>query len=597
MNTNNLSRKLAVILHADVVGSTTLVQHNEILAHERLQAAFHQFAGTIADYGGIAHELRGDALVAEFERASDAVAASLAFQVQNTALNAAYDDDIRPELRIGISLGEVVIADGTITGAGVVLAQRLEQLAEPGGIAVQGAVSETVPTRMPYDFESLGEQMLKGFDQPVRAFAVSLRQGAVLPEVEVNQTAQIPEPVDPGELEKPSIAVLPFANMSNDPEQEYFADGISEDIITALSQIKQWLVIARNSSFVYKGRHVDIREIARELGVRYVLEGSVRKGGNRLRITGQLIEAETGTHLWADRYDGDLEDVFALQDRITESVVGAIEPSLRLAEIARSKRKPPKDIGAYDLYLQALPHLFAIRPEPNELALNLLHRAIELDPNYALALAYLAWGYEERLTRAWGAYGDDDTGMAVSLARRAIAADRDDALVLVLAGFVLVMIARDYNEGLEAVNRARELNPNIAFVTFLVGAVQNVCGNPEDGLACIEHAIRVSPGDPGAFFFYTAAAMAHLMCDRPSEACDLATKSARMYAGWDTTYRILAPALVRLGRMDEARSAITKLLELSPTMTISGLRERWPIRDKETLNTILDGLRIAGLPE
>jgi TolB-like protein len=405
MNNNNLSRKLAVILHADVVGSTTLVQRNETLAHERMQAAFHQFADTIATYGGIAHELRGDALVAEFERASDAVAASLAFQGQNAALNATLVDDIRPELRIGISLGEVVIADGTITGAGVVLAQRLEQLAEAGGIVVQGAVSETVPTRMPYDFESMGEQLLKGFDQPVRAFAARLRQGAALPLEEVNETAPIPEPVDHSGLEKPSIAVLPFANMSNDPEQEYFADGISEDIITALSQIKQWLVIARNSSFVYKGRHVDIREIARELGVRYVLEGSVRKAGNRLRITGQLIEAETGTHLWADRYDGDFEDVFALQDRITESVVGAIEPSLRLAEIARSKRKPPKDIGAYDLYLQALPQLFAIRPEPNELALNLLHRAIELDPNYAPALAYLAWGYEERLTRAWGAYG------------------------------------------------------------------------------------------------------------------------------------------------------------------------------------------------
>jgi TolB-like protein/class 3 adenylate cyclase len=597
MNNNNLSRKLAVILHADVVGSTTLVQSNETLAHERMQAAFHQFAGTIADYGGIAHELRGDALVAEFERASDAVAASLAFQAQNAALNATLVDDIRPELRIGISLGEVVIADGTITGAGVVLAQRLEQLAEAGGIVVQGAVSETVPTRMPYDFESLGEQLLKGFDQPVRAFAARLRQGAALPLVEVNETASIPEPVDPGGSEKPSIAVLPFANMSNDPEQEYFADGISEDIITALSQIKQWLVIARNSSFVYKGRHVDIREIARELGVRYVLEGSVRKAGNRLRITGQLIEAETGTHLWADRYDGDLEDVFALQDRITESVVGAIEPSLRLAEIARSKRKPPKDIGAYDLYLQALPHLFSIRPEPNKLALNLLHRAIELDPSYAPALAYLAWGYEERLTRAWGAYGDDDTGMAIALARRAIAADRDDALVLVLAGFVLVMIARDYNEGLEAVNRARELNPNIAFVTFLVGAVFNICGNPEEGLVCIEHAIRISPGDPGAFFFYTAAAMAHLMCGRPAEACELATKSARMYADWDTTYRILAPALVQLGRMDEARSAIDKLLELAPAMTISGLSTRWPIRDKETLNAILDGLRIAGLPE
>jgi TolB-like protein/class 3 adenylate cyclase len=597
MSNNNLSRKLAVILHADVVGSTALVQRNETLAHERIQAAFHQFAGTIATYGGIAHELRGDALVAEFERASDAVAAALAFQAQNAALNATLVDDIRPELRIGISLGEVVIADGTITGAGVVLAQRLEQLAEAGGIVVQGAVSETVPTRMPYDFESLGEQLLKGFDQPVRAFAARLQQGAALQPGEVNETAPITEPVDDTGSGKPSIAVLPFANMSNDPEQEYFADGISEDIITALSQIKQWLVIARNSSFVYKGRHVDIREIARELGVRYVLEGSVRKAGNRLRITGQLIEAETGTHLWADRYDGDLEDVFALQDRITESVVGAIEPSLRLAEIARSKRKPPKDIGAYDLYLQALPHLFAIRPEPNELALNLLHRATELDPNYAPALAYLAWGYEERLTRAWGAYGDDDAGMAIALARRAIAADRDDALVLVLAGFVLVMIARDYNEGLEAVNRARELNPNIAFVTFLVGAALNICGSPEEGLACIEHAIRVSPGDPGAFFFYTAAAMAHLMCDRPAEACDLATKSARMYADWDTTYRILAPALVQLGRIDEARSAVAKLLELAPTMTISGLRARWPIRDTETLNAILDGLRIAGLPE
>ncbi|MFA9419905.1 MAG: adenylate/guanylate cyclase domain-containing protein [Gammaproteobacteria bacterium] len=597
MNKNNLSRKLAVILHADVVGSTSLVQRNETLAHKRIQAAFRQFSETIVVYGGIAHELRGDAIVAEFERASDAVAASLAFQIQNAALNTTLDDDIRPELRIGISLGEVVIADGTITGAGVVLAQRLEQLAEPGGIVVQGAVSETVPTRMPYNFESLGEQMLKGFDQPVRAFAARLKQGEALPLVEVNETASIAQPVGDSASEKPSIAVLPFANMSNDPDQEYFADGIAEDIITALSHIKQWFVIARNSSFAYKGRHVDIREIARELGVRYILEGSVRKGGNRLRITGQLIEAETGTHLWADRYDGDLEDVFALQDRITESVVGAIEPSLRLAEIARSKRKLPKDIGAYDLYLQALPHLFAIRPEPNERALNLLHQAIELDPNYAPALAYLAWAYEERVTRAWGDYGNDDAGAAVALARRAIAADRDDALVLVVAGFVLVMIARDYNQGLEAVNRARELNPNIAFVSFLVGAALNICGNPEEGLTCIEDAIRVSPGDPGAFFFFSSAAMAHLMCGRPDQACNLATKSARIYPGWDTTYRVLAPALVQLGRMEEARSAVAKLLELSPTVTVSRLRLLWPIRNPEHLDMILDGLRIAGLPE
>jgi adenylate cyclase len=597
MGTSNLSRKLAVILHADIVASTTLVQRDETLAHQRMQDAFHHFAETIVAYGGIARELRGDALLAEFERASDAVAAALAFQSQNGVHNATLDDEVRPELRIGISLGEVVIADGTITGAGVVLAQRLEQLAEAGGVVVQGAVAETVPTRMPYDFASLGEQTLKGFEQPVRAFKASLRPGSEMPGVEVTEAAASAISVDPRSSEKPSIAVLPFANMSNDPEQEYFADGISEDIITALSQIKQWFVIARNSSFAYKGRHVDMREVGRELGVRYLLEGSVRKAGNRLRITGQLIEADTGSHLWADRYDGDLEDVFALQDRITESVVGAIEPSLRLAEIARSKRKLPSDIGAYDLYLQALPHLYAIRPEPNEIALQLLHQAIELDPGYAPALAYLAWAYEERVTRSWGRYGNDDVGTAVALARRAIAADRDDSFVLVLAGFVLVMIARDYEQGLEAINRARELNPNIAFVSFLVGAALNICGDPEEGLACIEEAIRVSPGDPGAFFFYTGAAMSHLMCGRPDAACWLASRSAGIYAGWDTTYRILAPARVQLGRMDEARAAVARLLELSPTLTVSRLRALWPIRNPQTLSTILGGLRQAGLPE
>jgi len=397
--------------------------------------------------------------------------------------------------------------------------------------------------------------------------------------------------------DKPTIAVLPFANMSNDAEQEYFADGIVEDIITALSHIKQWFVVARNSSFVYKGRNVDIREAAKALGVRYVLEGSVRKGGNKLRITGQLIEAETGTHLWAGKFDGELDDVFDLQDRITESVVGAIEPSLQLAEIARSKRKPPDDIDAYDLYLQAQPHLYAIVPESNELALKLLHRAIELDPEYALALASLAWGYEERVTRNWGAFSTDDSATAIELARRAIAADRDDPRVLVLAGFTLVMIARDYDKGLEAVIRALELNPNIAFVSFLGGACLSVAGNPSEGLKCIEEAIRVSPGDPGAFFFYTGAALSHLMCDRPAEAFEMATRSARIYTDWDTTYRIMAAALVQLNRLEEARSAVAKLLELAPTMTASGLRKRWPIRDKAFLNATCNALRSAGLPE
>lgn len=590
-------RKLAVLLHADVVGSTSLVQKNETLAHERIQQAFQQFSKTIESYRGITRELRGDALVAEFDRASDAVAAALVFQVHNGESNAAFGDEIQPRLRIGISLGEVIIADRTITGAGIVLAQRLEQLAETGGVVVQGSVSETVPVRMPFDFENLGEKTLKGFDQTVRAFAARLRQGEELPEPEIVATPKSSPAKGSQVSDKPSIAVLPFANMSNDPEQEYFADGIVEDIITALSHIRQWLVVARNSSFVYKGRNVDIREVARELGVRYVLEGSVRKSGNRLRITGQLIDAESGTHIWADKFDGDLADVFELQDKITESVVGAIEPSLRVAEIERSNRKLPDDMGAYDLYLKALPNLYAMRPNQNKIALGLLHQAITLDPNYAPALAFLAWGYEQRLVRDWGVYGEDDSGTAIALARRAIAADRNDAHVMVTAGFVLVMVARDYEQGLQAVDRARELNPNIAFVSMLIGASLVFAGDPEKAFIHFDSAIRVSPGDPGAFFFYTCAAVGHLFCGRPTEAHELAKKSARMYADWDSTYWALIPALVQLGRTDEARLTVAKFLELSPNATVTRLREILPVRNPDYLNLILDGMTKAGLPE
>ena len=587
------SRKLAVLLHADVVGSTALVRLDETLAHQRIQGAFKRLSELISGHAGIAHEIRGDALVAEFAKASDAVAASVAFQIAHAAENEMLHDDIRPAVRIGIAIGEVLVADNTVTGEGIVLAQRLEQLAEPGGVCIQDAAYQTMPKRLPFAYKNLGENCLKGFDEPVKAYAVRQQADDVTTESAVARTGA---DVAPELSDKPSIAVLPFQNMSSDPEQAYFADGIAEDIITALSHIKQWFVVARNSSFVYKDRNVDIRDVAQKLGVRYVLEGSVRKGGSRLRITGQLIEAQSGTHLWADRFDGDLADVFALQDKIAESVVGAIEPSVLRAEIERSKRKPPKHVGAYDLYLQALPPLYAMRPDENEQALNLLHQAIALDSNYARALAYLAWAYQERLTRNWGAYGEDDASAAVGFARRAISADRNDALVMAFAGFALVMIARDYDQGLQATKRARELNPNIAFVSFIAGAALIIGGDPEQGLVCIEDAIRVSPGDPGAFFFYTGAALANLMCDRPAEACEMATRSARMYAGWDTTYRVLAAALVQLDRVEEARAAVQKLLELSPNMTVSSLRVLWPIRDASVLEKILDGLRTAGLP-
>jgi len=585
-----LPRKLAAILYADVAGYSRLTGEDEDATHRTLSEYLDRISGVVESHRGQVMHYAGDAVLAKFDAVVDAISAAVAIQSDLKTRNESLPGERKVEFRIGVNSGDVIEDRGDIYGDGVNVAARLEALAEPGGICISESVRAAIGKRLAFDYEDMGEQEVKNISEPVRTYKVVLSADELSDAgPSVKPEAEVPD--------KPSIAVLPFANMSNDPEQEYFADGIAEDIITALSHIKQWLVVARNSSFAYKGQNVDIRDAAKQLGVRYVLEGSVRKAGNKLRITGQLIEADTGTHMWAGKFDGDLDDVFALQDKITESVVGAIEPSLRMAEIERSKRKPPENMGAYDLYLRSLPHVYAMRPDDNEQALNLLHEAIELDPNYAPALAYLAWAYEQRLVRGWRAYGEDDAGLAVALARRAIEADREDAHVMAAAGFVLVMVARDYERGLQATERAHELNPNIAFVSMLVGVSQLFGGDPTEALVHFEDAIRVSPSDPGAFFFYSVAAVAHLFCGRPDEAYELAKKSARMYPDWDTTYWAMIPALTQLGRVEEARSAVSKLLELSPAVTVSCLRELLPIRDPELLDMILDGMTIAGMPE
>jgi TolB-like protein len=385
--------------------------------------------------------------------------------------------------------------------------------------------------------------------------------------------------------------------MSGDPEQEYFADGMVEDIITALSRFSQLFVIARNSSFTYKGRAVDVRQVAKELDVRFVLEGSVRKSGGRVRITGQLIDAATGAHLWADRFDGGLEDVFDLQDKITTNVVGAIEPALRKVEIERARRRPVENLDAYDLYLRALPHLYAFRPDENLAALDLLGKAIDLDPTYAVALAFAAWCLEQRLTRGWPPAGQDDPETAIALARRAIAAGSDDAMALVAAGFVLVMVARDYDTGLDAVRRALKLNPGAGFVVFLSSAALVFGGSPEDALVHAERSMVLSPMDPGFFMFLTVTGIAYLFSGRPDQALELAKRSVALYPDWDTTYWVLVPAYIQLDRLADARAALAKLISLSPGLTASGARQRLPIRNPASLDMVLDGLCKAGLPD
>ena len=531
----NPSRKLAVILHADVVGSTNLVQRDETLAHTRIQEVFHRFSETIELYGGATTELRGDALVAEFSRASDAVCAAVAFQTENGEFNDTIEDDIRPQLRVGIAMGEVVIADNTVTGLGVVLAQRLEQLAEPGGVCIHDAAYETVPKRLPFEYESLGEQEVKGFTEPVRAHAVVLKPGETIagPERRAETVEAVVEKsvwrrvvggvivllilaggslawwqpwkpeFEPASKErmafplpdKPSIAVLPFSNMSDDPKQEYFVDGMTEDLITDLSKLSGLFVIARNSTFTYKGKSVKVRQVAEELGVRYVLEGSVRRDGERVRINAQLIDAMTGGHLWAERYDASLSDVFAVQDDVTERIVEALAVELTPQEMQRVGRIGTDSIASYDAYLQGLSFYYRRTPKDNAKAAAHFEQAIELDPGYSVAYTALAKAY---LQSIWDVRYAAELGVTW---RKSIAEawkllpkvnGQFDADLHVLRSW-LALLRRQHQEAIAEARRALELRPNDADALEALADALIHAGQPKQGMDFAQRAMRQNP--------------------------------------------------------------------------------------------------------
>jgi TolB-like protein len=495
------NRKLAAILAADVVGFSRLTGADEDRTLARLRALRSDLIDpTIAVHNGRVVKRTGDGALVEFRSVVDAVRCAIEVQNAMVERNAGVPPERRIEFRIGIHLGDVVQeSDGDLMGDGVNIAARLEGVASPGCICLSEDAYRQVRARLDLAISDLGETKLKNIAEPMRVYSLEVGVPAkAKPAVQAESVA----PAGPSPTitlhDKPSIAVLPFTNMSGDPEQEYFADGIVEDIITALSRFNQLIVMARNSSFTYKGRVVDVRQAAKELGVRYVLEGSVRKSGSRLRITGQLIDAGTGAHLWANRFDGALEDVFDLQDKITESVVGAIEPTLRKVEIERARRKPAENLDAYDLYLRALGHVHAFLPDENLAGFELLRKAIDLDPNYGLALGHAAWCLHLRLVHGWPPAGQDDAGMVTDFARRAIAT-RGDELALVTAGLSLVMIPRDYDTGLDAVRRALELNPGSGFVAMLSSWATVSGGNPEDAVVLAERAMALSPLDPTSY--------------------------------------------------------------------------------------------------
>lgn len=593
-------RKLAAILVADVVGFSRLTGADEDRTLARLRTLRSDLIDpTIAVHNGRVVKRTGDGALVEFRSVVDAVRCAIEVQDAMVERNTGLPPERRIEFRIGIHIGDVVEeGDGDLMGDGVNIAARLEGVAEPGAICLSEDAYRQVKSRLDLSVSDLGETKLKNIAEPLRVY--SLKVGTTAS----RQQAPQAEPVLSSDQmtsstlpDNPSIVVLPFTNMSGDPDQEYFVDGMVEDIITALARFNQLFVIARNSSFVYKGRAVDVKQVGRELGVRYVLEGSVRKSGDRVRITGQLIDAATGTHLWADRFDGRLEDVFDLQDRITASVIGAIEPTIRKAEIERARRKPVDNLGAYDLYLRALPHIYAIRPDENLAALDLLSKAIDLDPTYAPALAHAAWCHVQRITRAWSPIGEDDLATAISLARRALAAGNDDAVTVVLGGFVLVMVGRDYATGLDAVRRAVEQNPGSGFVNAMAGCALVFGDDLEAGLTLLDRAMALGPSDPNFFSHLTVAGLARLFSGRPDLAVELAERSVALNAEWDSTYWLLVAAYSQLDRLPEARVALARLLALSPGATVARYRKILPIRNPDSIEMILGGLRKAGLPD
>ena len=454
MAADRVHRRLAAILAADVVGYSRLMGADEEGTLARLKALRTEVIDPrIAAHRGRIVKLMGDGALVEFASAVNAVRCAVEVQRAVAETQTGVPEDRRILFRIGVNLGDIIVEVDDIHGEGVNVAARIEGLCEPGQVYVSGSVFEQVEGKGNVRFEDLGHHVLKNIDKPVRIFRLGADAACTTSRGSTTAPKDAPQMPD-----KPSIAVLPFQNMSGDPEQDYFADGIAEDIVTGLSRFHWFFVIARNSSFTYKGRNVDVRQVGRELGVRYVLEGSVRKSAETLRITAQLVEAATGNHLWAEKYDGVLADVFDLQDQITEGVVAAVQPSLQKAEIERARRKRPENLDAYDLYLRALPHAWAFTSDEADKAIPLLNLALKIDPVYAAAHGLAAFCHEVCFT--WGNRRPADRAAAVHHARAVLASGTDDATALSNAGAIIGILERDYDTGRAALDDALSHNPN-----------------------------------------------------------------------------------------------------------------------------------------
>jgi adenylate cyclase len=530
----------------------------------------------------------------EFPSVVDAVECAVAVQAVMAQRNEGIPQDRRMLFRIGINLGDILIEGDDILGDGVNVAARLEGIAQPGGICVSASAYDQVRGKVEVEFADLGEQRLKNIDRPVRVYTAKSRGhvGTVGPDASSHHDAQKPLPLP----DKPSIAVLPFQNMSGDPEQEYFADGMVEEIITALSRNKQLFVIARNSSFMFKGKPVDIKQVARDLGVRYVLEGSVRKSGNRIRITGQLIDAASGAHLWADRYDGALEDVFELQDRVAASVIGAIAPSVIGAEMERAKRKPTSSVDAYDYFLCARAAHWQLRRDATDQAVGLYEQAIALDPQFAMAHAGLAGVLTQRKMAGWSTDPAADASRAVTYAKSALRLGRQDALVLGQSALVLTFNSDEVELADSLLDEAIRLDPNGILGWTWGGWAKMLLGDYQTALHYFQRAMRLSPLDPRSFYAQVGLANAYFFLGKYDEGLTHAVAASRIHPEYVPALRATMACHAMLGNVEAAQKLWRQVALLSPSDRVSETGKRSAFRGQDRAK-LQEAYRLAGMPE
>jgi len=589
--TEHVERRLAAVLAADVAGYSRLMGNDEEGTLARLKFLRKTLIDpAIASHRGRIVKTTGDGVLVEFASAVDAARSSAEVQRRMAEQNAAWPQEQRIQFRIGIHVGDIIIDDNDIFGDGVNIAARLEGIAEPGGVCISDDAHRQIRGKVDVTFDDMGEQNLKNIVEPMRAWQLRLA-GQAAPAIRPS----LPPTPDLKLPDKPSIVVLPFDNMSAEAGQDYLADGIVEAITAALSCIRSFFVIARSSAFTYKGRATNARDIGRELGVAYSLEGSLQKVGNRLRIIVQLIETEGGAHVWSSRFDGAIDEFFDLEDRITQQVAGALQPSIRIAEIKRSRRKRPQDLGCYDYTMRAMPHVWTLEKDESTKALELLEKALTIDPEYPLALVLAGWCHAQRAVYTWVDDIEGSQAVARSLAERAADLSGDDPLVLAVLGAVHTFV-RNHGTARVLLERAVSLDTNCAWAWSRLGWIENYSDQPDKAIENFERALRLSPIDPMNFNNYVGIGSAHEISERYEEAAALFRRALveRPNAVW--IYRALAAALSGAGRIEEAKQALVEVLRYYPDLTISKVRQAMVFSDA-ALDRMAENFRRLGLPD